>query len=288
MLDRATEEPEYSLMERGAPMKKIRLLIALALALPATAYADLVIYKVPGPDLSNTIQAQNFVLQVGKDPGDPANTESGCIALDTSGGDITGAAACTAGGGGFVGGDEKSQTQTRIAGDLGITDGNDLRILFDANESGGNSITIEDLRFLLLDPNTGDVIFSADLSPLCTNPVPLAGVTVSASGGCTIDPTVTGNGKNDALLRLDAAQATAFDAAVTLWGGGLANARVGLLANVSGVSGGFEGFYVGNIATLDPPVPEPGTLAIVALGLACTLFARRRFAPTVRWTPAAH
>jgi hypothetical protein len=97
-----------------------------------------------------------------------------------------------------------------------------------------------------------------------------------------IDPTQTGNGQSDALIRLDAAQAAAFDAAVAacVTCGGLSNVRIGLLANISGPSsGGFEGFYVGNIKNFDPPaLPEPGTLSILALGLACTLFARRRWA----------
>jgi hypothetical protein len=259
-------------------MKKIQLLSLLALALPASSYASLEIYKVPGPDLSNTIQAQTRVLELGDAP-----TESGCITWNGSA-NVYGGTGCTAGGAGFTGGDEQPSSTTRTAGSLGIVDGSDLRIIFDANETSGDSINLDDLRLLLLDPTNGNVIFSADLADPCTAAGGVAGVTTTG-GLCTINPTLTGNGKNDALIRLDAVQAAAFDTAVHNWivGGGssLANVRIGLLANVSGpTSGGFEGFYVGNRATFDPPVPEPGTLAIVGLGLACTMFARRRWART--------
>ena len=259
-------------MGHGANMKKIQLLLAFVLALPASAYASLEIYKVPGPDLSNTVQAQTFVLQLGDTP-----SESGCVTW-TGLFSLTGGAACI-GGPGYTGGDEKPASITRTAGSLGIVNGSDLRILFDANESGGDSVDLEALRLLILDPTTGGLIFQADLGDPCTMAGGVPGVTTAGST-CVINPTITGNGKNDALIRLDAAQAAAFDSAIATWGGGLANVRIGLLANVGSTAGGFEGFYVGNIATLDPPVPEPATLAIVALGLACTLFARRRWAPT--------
>jgi hypothetical protein len=144
----------------------------------------------------------------------------------------------------------------------------------DAVESGNSTlISLDALRLILLNPTTGALIFSADLNTPCSaSPRP-----PNLADPCVLDPTNTGNGKNDALLRLDAASAAAFDAAVLASGVPLANIRIGLLANLSGTNGGSEIFYVGNIATLDNP--EPGTLAIVALGLTCTLFARRRRAP---------
>jgi hypothetical protein len=57
----------------------------------------------------------------------------------------------------------ESAVNTRTAGSLGIVDGSDLRILFDANESGGDSIDLEALRLLILDPTTGGIIFQAEL-----------------------------------------------------------------------------------------------------------------------------
>ena len=253
-------------------MKTVQLLFACVLALPASAYASLEVYKLPGPDLSNTIQAQTRVLELGLN-----GSESGCISWNGSA-NVSGAAACVGPAiPAFTGGSEQPSSTTRTAGSLGIVDGNDLRIIFDANESSGDSISLDALRLLILNPTTGGLIFSADLANPCYVGPPNPNIT----NPCVIDPTLTGNGKNDALIRLDAVQAAALDAAVLGSGVSMANVRIGLLANLSGpTSGGFEGFYVGNIATFDPPpLPEPGTLAIVALGLACTLFARRRWAP---------
>ena len=150
---------------------------------------------------------------------------------------------------GFSGGDEQPSSQTRTAGALGILDGADLRIVFDANESGGNGITLAALRLLVLNPTTGALIFSADLAA----PVVLAA-------------TLQGNGKSDALLALDAAQATAFDSAIVLSGVALADVRIGLNANLSDSSGGFESFYVGNRSNLGG-VPEPSTYMLTAAGL---------------------
>ena len=256
-------------------MKKIQLLLAVMLAVPASAYASLEIYKVPGPDLSNTVQAQTRVLELSGTP-----DESGCVTWNsTTNTSVLGGSGCTLGpiSPTFSGGDEQPSSTTRTAGEVGIVSGSDLRIIFDANESSGDEISLDALRLIIQNPTTGALIFSADLkTPNCT----IAGGVPGVTDPCTIDPTDSGNGKNDALIRLDAAQAAAFDAAVAGSGVALANVRIGLLANLSGPSsGGFEGFYVGNIATFDPPVPEPGTLAVVALGLACTFFARRRWAP---------
>jgi hypothetical protein len=162
---------------------------------------------------------------------------------------------------------------------LGIADGNDLRIIFDAVESSGDSISLDALRLILLDPTSGNLIFSADLA----NPCYVGPPTLTMSSPCLFNSTLNGNGKNDALLRLDTAEAKLFDLAVAASGVSLANIRIGLLANLGQsslgrTSSGPESFYVGNIKTFDSP--EPGTLFIVALGLACTFFARRRWAPT--------
>ncbi|PWT73560.1 MAG: hypothetical protein C5B46_05220 [Proteobacteria bacterium] len=258
-------------------MKKIQLLLAFVLALPASAYASLEIYGVPGPDLSNNIQAQHFLLQVQNN-----DSESGCVAWNaTTQVTITGSTACTKGdpGGPYTGADEKSQTTTRTVGSVNIANGADLRLVFDINENGGADLAIDltALRLIIQDPTTGNVIFTADLkTPDCF----VTGV-ANMTSPCHFTTSVTGNGKTDAVLRLTATEATAFDTAVAanalVTGNQLASLRIGLLANLNNTSDGFEGFYVGNRAFA---APEPRTILLFAFAVACMLFARRRCAST--------
>jgi hypothetical protein len=218
------------------------------LAVPSISSASLIQLAVPGPDTNNAVQAATRILEL-QDNG----TESGCVVWNG----VADALTCTAG---FTGGDEKPQTQTRTLGALGITSGSDLRIAFDAIEPAGDDISLDALRLLILNPLTGATIFSADLA-----------------GPIALGTTRQGNGESDLLLALDAAQAAAFDLAVAPFG--LVDLRVGLSANLSGSGGGFEGFYVGDTATLgvgDIDVPEPGALLLMGAGLSLVALRFRR------------
>src|ERR1700730_11466197 len=63
-----------------------------------------------------------------------STTETGCVASGAGGVLVAGAAACPGGGpfggGAFVGGNEQAQNNTFSASALGLTDFNNLRIVF--------------------------------------------------------------------------------------------------------------------------------------------------------------
>ena len=227
-------------------------LVGILLLVAGSAFGSILFVAAPGPEVNNSLQAATRVLELGA-----TGTESGCISWNGVA-DVAGV--CTLGGAGFSGGDEKPASQTRTAGELGIVDGSDLRIVFDALEPSGNSITLDALRLIILHPTTGAPIYSADLDA----------PHVFAS-------TLAGGGQTDGLFKLDASQAAALDAAVdadhllTF-----NNIRIGLYANLSDNAGGFEGFYIGNRTSFDPGgVPEPSTLLLSGLGLAAIIAARR-------------
>ena len=148
-----------------------------------------------------------------------------------------------------------SQTQTRTAAELGLTTAAQLRVVFNALEPGAsNSILLNNLQLN---------IFSA------------AGALLFNSGAFTainFSDTFTGAGNSGFVFGLDAAQAAAAQSLA--FGAGFGTNRIGLSANLSNATGGFETFFVANAPA---QVPEPGSLVlagIALLGMAASL--RRR------------
>src|SRR5262249_42646530 len=82
-------------------------------------------------------------------------TESGCVAAGVGGVTITGPAACPPG---FSGGDEQGLKGVFQASALGLTDFNNLQIVFSPSEPGSNSITVDNLALTLWDPVTGLIL----------------------------------------------------------------------------------------------------------------------------------
>ena len=234
--------------------------ITSLLAVPALSSASLIQFAVPGPDIGNSLQAATRILEL-TSPG-ASSTESGCVGWNGSADVFTCGLRPVAPA--LPGGDQQPQTQTRTAGDLGIDGGSDVRIVFDALEPGGDSVTLEALRLFVLDPTGGALIFSADLAA----PIRLPS-------------TLTVNGKSDLVLGLAPAQAADFDALVAASLIPLADLRIGLYANLSDSTGEFEGFYVRDtesFGTGDIDLSEPVSLLLIGAGFGLCAWRFRRAA----------
>lgn len=167
----------------------------------------------------------------------------------------------TSGGADVITGDAKtgaSQTQTRSISDLGLTSAADLRVVFNATEPAGNSISLDNL-VLSIYSSTGAVLFNS-----------------GAFTPVLFSDTFTGTGNSGFVFALDATQAAAAQSA----GFGSTTNRIGLLATATLSAGGNETFFVANKGTpvgLPPAaIPEPTTLALLGLGLLGFAVSRRK------------
>lgn len=161
--------------------------------------------------------------------------------------------------------------QTRTIAEAGATAASNLRIVFNAQEPGTaaeNPITLNNLVLSIFSP-TGTTLFTSG---------PLSGSPINFSA------TQVGTGNAGFVFGLDAAQVA--QAQATAFAGAFANNRIGLSAQASNATGGFETFFVANqggaggpggLPPLVGPIPEPGTMAMLATGLlAMGGIARRR------------
>jgi hypothetical protein len=212
-----------------------------------------IIFAGIAPDNSNAVQAQNSMMVVASN----ATTSSACVLIDSV---LLGSnfvyTPCPSG---FAGGDQTNvQTETFSAGSQNIANAADLRVTFDALESGGNSITIDRWVLYFWNPTTG-----AELVPggIELSPVPY-----------TINPTIQGGGNAEQVFKLDPQSI----ADLTLAGFN-ASTIIGMAVNLSNISGGPEAFYLSNQVTAEG-VPEPGTyfLTIGALALLYRRVSSRR------------
>jgi hypothetical protein len=186
------------------------------------------------------------------------NSESGCIAPDGGGGLIAGSGAC-APLDGVTGGNEQNpigfpkQAAPTLSA-LGITNANQIGILFDAvqPQNGNNSVvTINDLTLKLYNGTQLVSTASGTFSPLSTNP---------------------GNGQTDYLFTLNATEAATFNAAIA----GNFGDRIALDSTISfpRQSAGPDSFALVNTTTLLQAsaaaaiaIPEPTTILLIGSGL---------------------
>ena len=236
--------------------KAIGTVFALAF-LSSAAWADSIV-------LSGPVVVSGFGF--GADPrdltiqshGPTNNSEQGCIAP----GLIEGASAC-APVDGLVGGDEAPPLGFPKQGapsltSLGITNGDQIGILFDADQPQDDSdatVTINDLTLKLYDGSTLVYTVSGTFTDLGTNP---------------------GNGMSDYLFTLDAAAVTDFNAALA----GNFSDTIALDSEISFPegSGGPESYALVDVNN-NAPIPEPSTLLLLGTGaLGIAGFIKRKLA----------
>lgn len=218
-------------------------LAAALLAGAGAAQADLVLLgpvDMQGTGLGNV----NTVLTI-QSPGS-STTESGSVGLTG-----TGALA--------VGGDTLAINQTRTITQAGATSAANLRIVFNAQEPGNaaaNPITLNNLVLTIYSP-TGTPLFTSG---------PLSGAPLNFSA------TQVGTGNAGFVFGLNAAQSAQAQTAA-FSGAGFGSNMIGLSASASNATGGPETFFVTNVGgpgglpPLVGPIPEPGTVALLATGL---------------------
>jgi hypothetical protein len=233
--------------------KAIALAGTAALALAATgAHASLVL--VGQTQMQGTgFGTVNTVLTISS-PGS-GTVEAGSVGVASNGQTVTS-------GDVQSGGQGQALFGTPTLGSLGLTSLSDLRIVFNAVEPAGNSITLQTaannaalaLTFFTQTGGTWSSAYTATLNP---NTVPFA-------------TTQTGTGNSGYVFALDSAHAAA--ATTAIGAGNLANARIGLGARAIDATGGPETFFVARanqivspIAT--PVIPEPSTWALMLAGL---------------------
>jgi hypothetical protein len=222
-----------------------RLLAVTALLGAAAASHASIIPLGPVSQLGTGLGAVNTVLTLGNNS--QTGLTSGSV-IRSGGMDMTTGNAMTG----------NAQYSTYSFGQLGIADTADLLFIFNANEPGNpalNSVTVESLILSIYSDLGGAALFTASLA----SPVFLA-------------DTQNGIGQAGYAFGLDADQAAAAQFFLTTTN------RVGLAASLSSATGGIDTFYV---SVLDNggggnEVPEPGSVALLGLGMFGAWAIRRR------------
>ncbi len=176
-----------------------------------------------------------------RSPGN-SSTESGAVFANGTGFSTSGDAATGS-----------SQVALPTLGSLNIADTSLLRIVLNANEPSGNSITVQNLGLTFYDA------------------VGAASMTFGLAAPVVIASTLTGIGTAGFVFGLDAAQAAAAASFMAGSSTSFADFRVGLAATLTDATGGPDTFF---IATA--PIPEPETYALLLAGLGVVGFVARR------------
>ena len=269
-------------------MKYKNLLAGLiGAAITATASANLVY------DSTILLSAQGFGaaprdLTVQATGPNQTGIESGCVGVNSSGAGVIGPSAPRCGvdaaflpnGVISVGGNEPNPQTISGAkygiptlGSLGITDASQIAILFNATEPGGNSINVTDLTLNFFRGSVGGFGFITS---------------IDGSNNFTAG-SQPGNGVAGFVFVVDSAQQTFLNSTVFSQPG-FANFVLSLDATLANAEGGPESFRIIKLAgapqcvpspgiSCSPqeiPLPEPGSLALLGIGLLGALAVTRR------------
>lgn len=248
-----------------------RILVCALFAMGMRVDASM-IYAGSAVDSGGGIGAVLTVLSVQDNDGD----EEGCVGWSGTA-DVLGSAACPVGlVPPIIGGNEKSgnsHTQTVLISDLiagsGMTAAG-FTILLNVNEPAGNPFSITNLSLSIWLGNSAVPVFNS--GNLLFTPVTVVSNTSQGLG--TLD---------GFAFKLDQAGQTAL---ASYWN--VAGARLGAAVKLTSVAGSQEVLRVLDDSHLNitpPPVPEPSTVLLSALGLAAVVIRGQRRRATREQNP---
>lgn len=228
--------------KRSIKKQAMRLAVTAAFGLAASSsYASLTLLS-PEDFAGTGLGSVNTILTISS-PGATTN-EAGAVSFNGTTDVITGDAGTGA-----------SQTQTRTLSSVGVTSVSGLRVVFNAVEPSGNSITLNSMTLNLFNAN-GSTFFSAPLD----HPY-------------TFASTLTGIGNSGFVFGLNGTEQTQLTTLLAAQGAPtLGSLRAGLSASASDATGGNETFFVAQTAA----VPEPESYAMMLSGLGLLGFIARR------------